>query len=464
MLEQIFLHQKQYSLNLRRRGAEFRLEILQTLEELILKSQDEIVAALLEDLHKPEVETLLTEIQPVLDELHLCQKHLEQWMRPQPMPGSTGVLGPAQSFIHFEPKGVCLIIASWNCPFQLAFLPLVGALAAGNCVVLQPSELAPATSHLIATMLKSQFAEEHVRVIEGGSELSEKLLSLPFDHIFFAGSSQAGRRVMAAASKHLSSITLELGGKSPALVDNSASLELAAEKIAWGKLLNAGQTCVAPDYIFVHEEVSSEFMELLKSKLDELHGPSEAPCHGFTRIVSRHHFERLEKLLEDALEKGAHIIWGGCHDKHSLNFTPTVLTEVDPHSQLMKEEIFGPLLPVFVYKELNEVIHFINDQPRPLALYVFSLSDITIHRMTLETSSGGICINDMALQQISPGLPFGGVGESGQGNYHGYYSFRAFSHEKPVLQQGWLSRFLRPHYPPYTAFKTQILKKMMHWH
>jgi len=461
MLEQIFLHQKQYSLTLRRQDLDFRLDALQTLEDLIVTSQPEIIAALYQDFKKSEMESLLSEIQPVLNEIHLCKKNLERWMKPNAAPDAHG-LPSTKSFIHFEPKGVCLIISAWNYPFQLAINPLIGALAAGNCVVLKPSEVAPATSALIARLLKSKFPEEHVRVIEGGPELTDKLLSLPFDHIFFTGSSVVGKTVMAAASKHLSSVTLELGGKSPTIVDSSASVAQSAEKIAWGKFLNAGQTCVAPDYVFIQEEVYEEFVTALKQKLEQFHGPAEKSCQDLTHIISRHHFERLQAMFDDAVAKGAKVLWGGHHDKHELYFSPTVLTSVDLYSTLMKDEIFGPLLPLFVYRELNEVIHFINDRPKPLALYIFSHSEITIERLMNETSSGRVCINDVIIQQSSSGLPFGGVGASGQGNYHGYYSFRAFSHEKPVLRQGWFGGFLRQIYPPYTSFKMKVVKKMTH--
>ncbi len=465
MLEQQFLHQKQFSLQLRTEAIKTRLEHLDRLEQLVLENQSEICRALHQDFQKPELETLLSEVYPLLSEIKHIRKHLKKWMKPKKVSSPILILS-AHSSIHYEPRGVCLIIAPWNYPVYLSLIPLASALAAGNCVTIKPSEMTRHTSSLIHKLITKYFQPEHVSVVLGGVETSQELLKLPFDHIFFTGSTQVGKIVMAAAAKNLSSVTLELGGKSPTIVDCSANLPMAAERIAWAKFLNAGQTCVAPDYLFVQEHVYTEFVELLRKQLERNYGASldqQKNTPDFARLVSRHHTERLTQILGAALADGAEIIAGGQSDTEQHFIAPTLLGKVSPKSQIMQEEIFGPLLPILKYKDLSEVIHFINDRPKPLALYFYSQGQIEINRITQETSSGGLVINDSVIHLINPNLPFGGVGPSGMGSAHGHFGFKTFSHEKAVVRQGFLGKLGRLTYPPYTARKLKILKTLIRW-
>lgn len=465
MFEQIYLHQKQFSLQLRKEPLETRLEHLKTLEVLLDSHQKEFVEAMNLDFAKPEMETLTTEIYPVLMELRHAQKNLEKWMRPEKA-GTPLYLQSARNWIQYEPRGVCLIISPWNYPVFLSLGPLISAIAAGNTAVLKPSELTTHTSALMARLIKGAFAEEHITVVEGGAETSQELLKLPFDHIFFTGSTEVGKIIMAAAAKNLSTVTLELGGKSPTVVDATADLELAADKILWAKFVNAGQTCVAPDYLFVQETVYKKFLHILANKIAATYGKDSAHVKSnkdFARIITVKHAERLRAMLEEALSMHAKLVAGGEVDTNERFVSPTVIEEVDPHSRLLKEEIFGPILPVIKYHELNEAIHFINEMPKPLALYMYSHSDMNIEQLTKETSSGGLVINDSVIHLGNPYLPFGGVGASGMGSSHGIHGFRTFSHAKGILRQGWGSKMLALMYPPYTSQKTAVLKNMIRW-
>lgn len=465
MLEQIFLHQKQFALHLRKESVETRLGFLNSLERSILNHIPEIIEALAQDFSKPEAETLLSEIHPVLEEIRFTKKHLKKWNKPTRVSAPLTLLG-TKNFIIPEPRGVCLIMGPWNYPFQLILLPLVSALAAGNCAILKPSEITTHTTNIVQKIINETFTEEHVKVIEGGVETVQELLQLPFDHIFFTGSTQVGKTIMAAASKHLSSITLELGGKSPTIVDNTATLEIAAEKIIWGKFLNAGQTCIAPDYLFIQHDVIAEFKTLLTKKIEAFYGITTSEKKNspdYAKIISTRHAERLRRMIQEALDAKAELIYGGDTDIQDRYISPTIIEKVDPHSSLMKEEIFGPILPIIPFNQISEVIHTINEGPKPLALYMYSHSELNIQEVLKETSSGGVCINDNLLHFGNHHLPFGGVGASGMGNYHGYHGFRTFSHEKALLRQSWVGRFLRIMYPPYTQSKQNILKKILFW-
>lgn len=465
MIEQTFLHQKHFSQHLRTEDLDIRAEHLEDLEKAIDKYTDAIQEALYQDFRKPKAETLLTEIYPVLHEIRHARKNLKRWAHPTKVPSTLTSLG-TKNYVYREPRGVVLIIGPWNYPFQLMMAPLVSAIAAGNCAFLKPSELTKHTSALIKKLIEETFKEDHITVVEGGAETTQSLLELPFDHIFFTGSTHVGKIIMAAASKHLSSVTLELGGKSPTIVDSSADLEIAAEKIVWGKFLNAGQTCVAPDYLLIQQSVFAEFKTLLIKKINAAYGKSaleKKNSPDFARIISGKHAERLNHLLEEAVANKAEITYGGEVDLQSHFIAPTLLEKVDVHSKVMKEEIFGPLLPLIPYKDNSEAIHFINERPKPLALYIYSHSELNIEEILQQTSSGGVCINDSVIHLTNPNLPFGGVGESGLGNYHGYFGFRAFSHEKAVLRQSWMGKFMRLIYPPYTNKKISLIKKLVRW-
>ncbi|KHD89594.1 MAG: aldehyde dehydrogenase [Bdellovibrio sp. ArHS] len=465
MLEQIFLHQKQFSLQLRKESLKTRLESLNKLEEAIRSHLAEIIEALAKDFQKPAAETLLSEVYPTLHEIHFAKSQLKKWTRPRTVKTPFLLMG-STSKIHYEPRGVCLIIAPWNYPFQLTLAPLISALAAGNCAILKPSEYTTHTSRLLKKLIDETFAPEYVKLIEGGPETNAALLSLPFDHIFFTGSTRVGKIVMEAASKHLTSVTLELGGKSPTIVDASANLALAAEKIAWGKFLNAGQTCVAPDYILVQNEVLSEFKAELFKHIEGFYGktPDERrKSPHFARIISTHHTQRLANMLKEAQKDQALVSFGGDVDIENHYIAPTVLEKVDAHNDLMKEEIFGPLLPLVPYKDITEAIHYINEREKPLSLYIYSNSKLNIERVLNETSSGGVCVNDSILHFMNPHMPFGGIGHSGMGSSHGFYGFRNFSHEKAVLTQSWLGRMTRLIYPPYSDWKLKLIRLLLKW-
>lgn len=465
MNEQRFLHQKQYSLQLRKEPLCTRRDSLRALEKAIESRIPAIAAALAKDFSKPQAETLLTEIYPVLKEIHHTIKNLKKWSRPRPVGAPLGLIG-TRSHIMAEPHGVCLIISPWNYPFNLCMAPLISAIAAGNCAFIKPSEFTPHTNQVLKDILQEAFREEHVAIIEGGVDTTQNLLKLPFDHIFFTGSTGTGKLVMEAASRNLSRVTLELGGKSPTIVDSSANLEDAAEKIAWAKFMNAGQTCVAPDYLLVQEEVLPLFKELLIKKIEAFYGVSAADRKSsldFARIITRKHTERLQNLLSNAVKENAVVSFGGDIDSEAHYVSPTLLEKVDPRSHIMQEEIFGPILPLIPFRHFADVIHFINERPKPLALYVYTHSALNTKAIIQETSSGGLCINDSIIHLGNPNLPFGGIGDSGHGNYHGHFGFKTFSHEKAVLRQSRLGRILRITHPPYTAFKTNMINRLIHW-
>lgn len=463
MLERIFLHQKQYSLKLRSEGLDARIEALNALEKSIEAHTQDIIAALKKDFQKPEAETLLSEIYPVLKEIKFIRKNLSRWSKPQKVKTPLTLFG-SKSYILPEARGVCLLIGPWNYPFQLCLLPLVSAIAAGNCAIVKPSELTRHTSYVIKKILSETLSEEHVFVAEGGVETTQELLKLPFDHIFFTGSTRVGKIVMEAAAKHLSSVTLELGGKSPTIVDATADLAEAAQKITWAKFINAGQTCVAPDYLFVHESVHQAFKKHLITAIEDFYGKSadlRKTSPDLARMVSVNHTQRLKDLVEDAVRKNAKVFFGGESAPGEHFCAPTLLENVDPHALIMQEEIFGPILPVLTFHEISEVIHFINERPKPLALYCYTHSQMNMERIQQETSSGGLVFNDSVIHFVNPHLPFGGVNHSGLGSYHGEHGFRAFSHEKAVLKQSFFGKLLRIMYPPYTPFKMKALKSLI---
>ncbi|XGC79563.1 aldehyde dehydrogenase family protein [Bdellovibrio bacteriovorus] len=464
-LEKIFLHQKAASLRLRKQEIQIRLDYLNSLERIIQNNLEDIADALAMDFAKPKPETLLTEIFPVMHEIRLAKKNLKSWTKPKKVKAPITMLG-TKNFVISEPRGVCLIIGPWNYPFQLCISPLICALAAGNTSFIKPSEFTPNTNKVLKKIIKEAFHEEIVTVIEGGPETTQELLELPFDHIFFTGSTRVGKIIMQAASKHLSSITLELGGKSPTIIDASANLKVACEKLVWSKFINAGQTCVAPDYILVQKSILNDFKTAFVATLNQFYGASaleKKNSPDFARIITQKHTERLQSLIRNATELNAEIITGGEVDVEERYVAPTVLHKVDLHSTIMQDEIFGPILPLIEFKEIHDAIHFVNERPKPLALYIYSQSESNISAILKETSSGGVCVNDSIIHLANPHLPFGGVGPSGIGSYHGIHGFKAFSHEKAVLRQSWLGILLRLTYPPYSKFKMGILNKLIQW-
>lgn len=407
----------------------FRIQALETLRKAIKEREQEFIESLKQDLNKSEFDAYSTEIGIVLEEIRFTLKHLSKWAKPRRVKTPMTHIG-SKSLIYPEPYGVTLIIAPWNYPFQLAIAPLIGAIAAGNCAVLKPSELTPKTSHVMAKLIKENFPEEFITVIEGGVETSEALLKEKFDYIFFTGSVPVGKIIMEAASKHLTPVTLELGGKSPCIVHEDANVKIAAKRIAWGKFMNAGQTCIAPDYLFVHESIKEEFLSQLKVAVAELYGDAPLENENFTKIVSERHFNRLQSFL-----KNGTVFIGGGTLPEQLKMEPTVLTDISWDDAIMEDEIFGPILPVLGYDDLGGIIDEINNHPKPLALYLFTESETVQTSVLNRVSFGGGCINDTVYHITSPYLPFGGVGSSGTGAYHGKGSFDTFSHEKSVLKQ-----------------------------
>ena len=381
------------------------------------------------DLNKSVHESFTTEIGYVLKEISFQMKHISSWSKPKRVRTALTHFGSKGKVVP-EPYGVTLIIAPWNYPFQLAIAPLVGALAAGNTVVLKPSELTPNVSKVLTRMLGELFPEELVSVVEGGAQESTALLKEPFDYIFFTGSVGVGKVVMEAAAKKLTPLTLELGGKSPCIVHKDAKLDVTARRIVWGKFLNAGQTCVAPDYMYVHSSVKEQLIEALRHEIAEQYGKDALQNDNYVRIVSERHFERLCTFLQD----GKPVI-GGNYTKETLHIEPTVLTNVTWQSAVMEDEIFGPILPIIEYDKIEEVIETIQHHPKPLALYVFSEDRKVQEKVSSNISYGGGCINDVVYHLATPYLPFGGVGSSGLGSYHGEQSFRTFSHYKSILSQ-----------------------------
>lgn len=421
--------QKEYFYKGHTRSLETRKNNLKKLYEGIQRFEDEIFQALKLDLNKSVHESFTTEIGYVLKEISFQMKHISSWSKPKRVRTALTHFGSKGKVVP-EPYGVTLIIAPWNYPFQLAIAPLVGALAAGNTVVLKPSELTPNVSKVLTRMLSELFPEELVSVVEGGAEESTALLKEPFDYIFFTGSVGVGKVVMEAAAKKLTPLTLELGGKSPCIVHKDAKLDVTARRIVWGKFLNAGQTCVAPDYMYVHSSVKEQLIEALRHEIAEQYGKDALQNDNYVRIVSERHFERLCTFLQD----GKPVI-GGNYTKETLHIEPTVLTNVTWQSAVMEDEIFGPILPIIEYDKIEEVIETIQHHPKPLALYVFSEDRKVQEKVTSNISYGGGCINDVVYHLATPYLPFGGVGSSGLGSYHGEQSFRTFSHYKSILSQ-----------------------------
>jgi aldehyde dehydrogenase (NAD+) len=461
----VFERQKTRSQLLRCEPIAKRIERLAKLEAWLLANRERIQHGVHADFRKPLLEVETTEIYPVLTELRHCIKYLEDWSRPRKIDATLSYIG-TRSEIRYEPKGVCLIIAPWNFPFNLCVGPMVSCLAAGNTAIVKPSEMTPSTSKLLREMVTEVFDEDTVAVVEGGAEISQVLLSIPFDHIFFTGSAAVGKIVMKAAAENLTSVTLELGGKSPAIVDASANLKDAARRIAFGKFLNNGQTCIAPDYLLVEESIKDELITHLRKQIQALFGdgnPIGESSKHYARIVNANHFQRVNDLLKDAVERGAKPEMLGSINQEANFIAPVILTDVPADARIMDEEIFGPVLPVVTFKAKEEVVGHVIARPKPLALYIFSSRNAFREYILRNTSAGGVCVNECVLQFTHPNLPFGGVNNSGIGKSHGYYGFLAFSNEKPVLRQkgGWAAPYLL--HPPYTSRMKKIVDVLLKW-
>ncbi|QAT82152.1 aldehyde dehydrogenase [Corallococcus coralloides] len=451
----VFESQRANRWNLSRSTPAERIARLRKLREAIIARREQLAEAIHQDFRKPAMEVELTEIHPTLEELNHTVKHLKSWMKPKRVATPLTLKG-ASSHVRFEAKGVVVILSPWNYPFQLVAAPLIAAIAAGNAVMIKPSEKTPHTSRFLAQLVRDVYPENEVAVFEGGAEVAEALLQHPFDHFFFTGNPNIGRKVMAAATKFLSSVTLELGGKSPVIIDASANLKAAAEALAWGKFVNAGQTCVAPDYIYVPASKQQAFLEAFTAVLTRFYGATEAERQAspdFARVVDPAAWRRLKEVLDRTVAAGAKVEAGGTADGPSRYVAPTVLSGVTTKMPIMEAEIFGPVLPVLTYERREEVYAHINEGGKPLALYVFSQDSKMVEEVLQHTTSGGVVVNNVLIHVANPNLPFGGVGMSGLGNYHGHYGFKTFSHERAVMVQ-WMKSLAAVFFPPYRG-KTQ---------
>ncbi|HYG03128.1 MAG TPA: aldehyde dehydrogenase family protein [Chryseosolibacter sp.] len=445
---------------LRKEPVAKRIERLKKLRKWIHANRASIHEAMHNDFRKPALEVDGVEIFHVLNEIQHATNNLDNWTAPKKIDAPFTMLG-TRSWVYYEPRGVCLIISPWNYPFSLAVGPLVAALSAGNAVLIKPSELTPHVSALLKRMCNEVFEQSNVIVVEGDAQIASALLKLPFDHIFFTGSPAVGKIIMKAAAEHLTSVTLELGGKSPTIVTASANLTDAAKRIAVSKFINNGQTCIAPDYLLVDEKVTEKLLPKLINEVKSMfsnNGDFETSS-SYCRIVNEKHFNRLNTVLQDALDRGAKLEFGGKVEAQSRFFHPMILSNLSIESRLLDEEIFGPILPVVTYRTLDEAIELINSKPKPLALYVYTTKAGDRKRVLAETSAGAVCINESAIHFLHSNLPFGGVNNSGLGKSHGYYGFLAFSNEKPVLRQKSGRTMIQLFYPPYT----RISKIIMDW-
>ena len=432
----------------------FRRQALQRLYRAIQKYETRICSAMYCDLGKSEMEACMCEIRLTLSELSYVNRHMDRWAARKRVHTPLGNF-PAKSFTVQEPYGVVLVMAPWNYPFLLCMEPLIGAIAAGNCCIIKPSAYAPATSRIVSRIVREVFEEGHAAVVEGGRAENAELLEQRFDYIFFTGSVSVGKFVMEKAARHLTPVSLELGGKSPCIIDRTANLKVAAKRLAFGKYLNCGQTCVAPDYLLIDESIKDEFLEILVKTIRGMYGDSPLENEDYGNIVNRKHFERLLGLMDPGK-----IIYGGRSDPENLQIEPTIMDGVTPQDAVMGEEIFGPILPVLTFREIGQAEAFVKEREKPLALYLFTSDRITEERFLRYVSFGGGCINDTIIHLATSEMGFGGVGNSGMGSYHGRKSFETFSHEKSMVKKyTWMDLPVR--YQPYRGWKERVLRMVL---
>jgi aldehyde dehydrogenase (NAD+) len=458
----LFEMQMRYSIQLRSDSVETRIEKLSRMKKWILKHRQEIKNALYADFNKPHEETDLTEIYQILNELNFCLRNLPNWVKSKPVPTPLNLLG-STSNMYFEPKGVCLIISPWNYPFLLAISPLISCIASGNTAFIKPSEFTPHTSGIIKKLTDELFDSAAVFTAGTSLEIAAELLKFPFDHIYFTGSPAVGKIVMKAASEHLTSITLELGGKSPVIIDKSCNLKDTASKIAFSKFLNSGQTCIAPDYVFVHVDIKDEFIELVIESIKQLYLTANLKVNheAMSSIVNENHYNRLSNLLEDAKSKGAIVHFEGENDPKLLRLYPAVIINTDDTMLIDHQEIFGPLLVLKEFSELNNVIDYINERPKPLSLYLFA-RDQNVNKMVIsKTSAGSVLINDCLIQFMQVEGAFGGIGNSGMGKSHGYAGFLEFSNQKLIMKQRVGFTLSKLFYTPYSDLKRKLIEVLI---
>ena len=462
-IQEIFELQKANLQNLKNSSERDRRKKLKALKKKVFEYRTRIQEALFADFKKPAIESDISEIYPSITEIKHTLSHFGDWMQSEEVDTPMTLLG-SSAYIKYEPKGNCLVITPWNYPFYLAISPLVYAIAAGNATILKPSEFTPHTSALLKEMLGELFDENEVAVIHGDYHVSTALLKLKFNHIHFTGSPMVGKIVMEAASKHLTSCTLELGGKSPTIVDETANMKEAASKIVWGKYLNEGQTCIAPDYILVHESKKEALVKAIKEQISSKYGEDtkqRMQNNNLCRMVNAKHYNRVQGLAKEAISDGAVLEIGGQFNDEDNYIDPTILSNVSLNSKLMNEEIFGPIMPIITYSSLPEAVKIINEKERPLALYIFSNKNKNIDYLMQHTSAGGTCINDTILHITQPNLPFGGVNNSGIGKSHGKWGFVDFSNERSVLRQHFRFGMSQLLHPPYTKFSKFVIDMTM---
>jgi acyl-CoA reductase-like NAD-dependent aldehyde dehydrogenase len=447
--------QRQWFATGKTRPISFRIEQLTKLKSLVLTHQPEIVAALKHDLNKTEMESVATEIFLVIKEIDFIVCHLKEWAKPHRVTSPFPFCWPGKSTIYTEPYGSVLIIAPWNYPFMLVMSPLIGAMCAGNCAIIKPAEMAVHMEAVITRLINNHFPAEYLFAVQGGAPETKQLLQEKFDYIFFTGGTRAGKMVMQAAADHLTPVTLELGGKSPCIVDETANVEYAARRIAWAKWLNAGQVCLAPDYVLVHHACKNAFIDKLQQAIAIFYGDDPAQSNSYCRIINQTHFARINQLM-----KAGRILFGGETNAADLYIAPTLLDQVSWDDDIMQEEIFGPILPILTYHHIDEVIATLQTRPEPLALYLFANSKPLEQSIIARLPFGGGCINDCILQVANYHFPFGGRGASGMGAYHGKYSFDTFSHRKPIYKKSPAIDFNLT-YPPYTESKLKWLKRLL---
>lgn len=452
-IKELVKMQRKYYNTGKTRDISFRLEQLKKLKSVVLQNEEKILLALKKDLNKSEFEGFMTEVGMFYSELDFAIKNIRKWSKTRRVKSSM-VNFPSISKIIPQPYGVTLIMSPWNYPFQLALIPLVWSLAAGNCIIVKPSEYAVSTANIINDIIENNFSKEYIAVVQGNQEESEKLLLERFDYIFFTGSTNVGRIVMKSASNYLTPITLELGGKSPCIILKDADIDLTAKRLTWGKLINAGQTCVAPDYVLVHEDRKNELIEKIKNYINKYFGDNPCNNEQFPKIINERHFKRIVSLIDT--DK---VVYGGGYNSKTLKIEPTIVDNANWDDNIMKEEIFGPIFPILTYKDLDEVIQEIIQRPNPLAVYIFTKNKYLEDKILEMIPSGGCCINDTITHIATNYLPFGGVGESGMGSYHGKSGFDTFTHYKSVLKK--LNLDIPIRYAPYNDKLIKILKKIM---
>lgn len=432
----------------------FRKQKLKQLKAEIIKNEKEIFKALETDLGKSSTEAYMSEVGLVLSEIDCCIKHLKKWAKPKKVRSPLAQF-PSKSYILSEPLGVVLIMSPWNYPFMLTLNPLIGAIGAGNCAIVKPSRYSGATSDVIKKILNNVFSEDYVLVVLGGREQNQMLLDLKVDYIFFTGGVNVGKTVASKAAVNLTPTTLELGGKSPCIIDKSANIKLAAQRVVFGKFLNCGQTCIAPDYILVHESVKDQFIEFAKNEIQAIFGKNPLENNLYGKIINEKHFDRLMGLIDKSK-----VAFGGNGDRRELKIEPTILNDVSLSDACMGEEIFGPIMPILTYKTLDQAKEIIKTYAKPLALYVFSNDKNFVSDVLNTISYGGGCVNDTIIHIASTKLPFGGVGESGMGHYHGKFSFDTFSHKKSIVKKSVVID-LPIRYQPYTKTKDSLIRKFL---